>query len=144
MKYLNRLMVSALLLTPVLASLSHAEIAVIVSLKNNNSYTSIDKDLIGRIFLAKVSTFPDGTVVKPIYLKQGDEVRKAFNRDFLSKSESQLSRYWSRLRFSGKGELPTEVGSVAELKALVANDPSLIGYIDSSDVDGTIKVVHQF
>lgn len=141
MKYLNRLMVSALFLTSVLAQ---AETAVIVSLKNNNSYTSIDKELISRIFLAKVSTFPDGTIVKPIYLKQGDEVREAFNRDFLSKSESQLGRYWSKLRFSGKGEAPEEVGSAAELKALVANDPSLIGYIDSLDVDGTIKVVHQY
>lgn len=141
MKYLNRLMVSALFLTSVLAQ---AETAVIVSLKNNNSYTSIDKELISRIFLAKVSTFPDGTIVKPIYLKQGNEVRETFNRDYLSKSESQLGRYWSKLRFSGKGEAPEEVGSAAELKALVANDPSLIGYIDSLDVDGTIKVVHQY
>ena len=144
MKYFNRLMVSALLLTPVLASFSHAETAVIVSLKNNNSYTSIDKDLITRIFLGKVSDFPDGTDVTPLYLKQGDYAREAFNRDFLSKSESQLSGYWSRLRFAGKGEAPEEVGSATELKALVANDPSLIGYIDSSDVDGTIKVVHQY
>jgi ABC-type phosphate transport system substrate-binding protein len=144
MKYFNRLMVSALLLTPVLASLSHAETAVIVSLKNNNSYTSIDKDLINRIFLGKVSEFPDGTAVTPLYLKQGDYARDAFNRDFLSKSESQLGGYWSRLRFSGKGEAPEVAGSAAELKTLVANDPSLIGYIDSSDVDGTIKVVHQY
>jgi ABC-type phosphate transport system substrate-binding protein len=144
MKYFNRLMVSALLLTPVLASLSHAETAVIVSLKNNNSYTSIDKDLITRIFLGKVSDFPDGTGVTPLYLKQGDYAREAFNRDFLSKSESQLSGYWSRLRFSGKGEAPEEARDADELKALVANDPNLIGYIDSSDVDGTIKVVHQY
>ncbi len=144
MKYFNRLMVSILFLTPVLSSVTHAEIAVIVSLKNNNSYTSIDKELINRIFLAKVSNFPDGTVAKPVYLKQGDEARESFNRDFLSKSESQLGRYWSRLRFSGKGELPQEANNAAELKALVANNPNLIGYIDAMDVDGTIKVVHQY
>lgn len=140
MKYLNRLLVSVFLLTP----LAHAETAIIISPQNGNNYTDIDKDLVKRIFLGKVSSFPDGTIAKPVYLKQGDEVRDAFNRDFLSKSESQLSRYWSRLRFSGKAESPKEVGSVEELKALIANDPSLIGYIDSLDVDDTIKIVHQY
>jgi hypothetical protein len=144
MKYFNRLMVSALLLTPVLASLSHAEIAVIVSLKNNNSYTSIDKDLVGRIFLSKVKSFPDGTVAKPLNLKQGHYLRDEFNSGFLSKTESQLSRYWSRLRFAGKAELPQEASSVEEVKALVASNPSLIAYIDSMDVDDTVKVVHKY
>jgi ABC-type phosphate transport system substrate-binding protein len=144
MKYLNRLMVSALLLTPILASLSHAEIAVIVSLKNNNSYTSIDQDLVGRIFLSKVKSFPDGTVAKPLNLKQGHYLRDEFNSGFLSKTESQLSRYWSRLRFSGKAELPQEASSVEEVKALVANNPNLIAYIDSMDVDDTVKVVHKY
>jgi ABC-type phosphate transport system substrate-binding protein len=144
MKYLNRLMVSALLLTPILASLSHAEIAVIVSLKNNNSYTSIDKDLVERIFLSKVKNFPDGTVVKPLNLKQGHYLRDEFNSGFLSKTESQLSRYWSRLRFSGKAQLPQEAQSVEEVKALIANNPSLIGYIDAMDVDDTIKIVHKY
>ncbi|CCK76432.1 MAG: phosphate ABC transporter substrate-binding protein [Oleispira antarctica] len=140
MKYLSRLIVSVFLLAP----LAHAEIAVVVSPKNGNSYTSINKELINRIFLAKVSNFPDGTVAKPVYLKQGSEVRDTFNRDYLSKSESQLGRYWSRLRFSGKAQFPKEVNSAEELKALIANDPSLIGYIDALDVDDTIKVVHQY
>jgi ABC-type phosphate transport system substrate-binding protein len=144
MKYLNRLMVSALLLTPILAPLAQAEVAVIVSLNNNNSYTSIDKDLVERIFLAKVKNFPDGTVVKPLNLKQGHYLRDEFNSGFLSKTESQLSRYWSRLRFSGKGKLPQEAQTVEEVKALVANNPNLIGYIDSMDVDDSVKVVHKY
>jgi ABC-type phosphate transport system substrate-binding protein len=144
MKYLNRLMVSALLLTPILAPLTHAEVAVIVSINNGNSYTSIDKDLVERIFLAKVKNFPDGTVVKPLNLKQGHYLRDEFNSGFLSKTESQLSRYWSRLRFSGKGKLPQEAQTVEEVKALVANNPNLIGYIDSMDVDDSVKVVHKY
>ena len=144
MKYLNRLMVSALLLTPILASLTHAEVAVIVSLKNNNNYTSIDKELVERIFLSKVKSFPDGSVVKPLNLKQGHYLRSEFNTGFLSKTESQLSRYWSRLRFSGKAKLPQEAGTVEEVKALVANNPNLIGYIDAMDVDDSIKVVHKY
>jgi ABC-type phosphate transport system substrate-binding protein len=140
MKYFNRLIVSIFLLAP----LAHAEIAIIVSPKNGNSYTSIDKELVSRIFLAKVSSFPDGSVAHPLNLKQGHYLRDEFNRGFLSKTESQLSRYWSRLRFSGKAKLPQEALTVEEVKAIIANNPNLIGYIDAMDVDDTIKVVHKY
>mgnify|MGYP000543925787 FL=1 len=140
MKFLTSIFISLLVLAPV----AKAEVAVIVSIENKNSYTSIDKDLIERIFLSKVKNFPDGSVVKPLNLKQGHYLRDEFNSGFLSKTESQLSRYWSRLRFSGKAELPQEARTVEEVKALVANNPSLIGYIDSMDVDDSIKVVHKY
>jgi ABC-type phosphate transport system substrate-binding protein len=140
MKFLTSIFISLLVLAPVVK----AEVAVIVSVENKNSYTSIDKDLVERIFLSKVKNFPDGSVVKPLNLKQGHYLRDEFNAGFLSKTESQLSRYWSRLRFSGKAQLPQEANTVEEVKALVASNPSLIGYIDSMDVDDSIKVVHKY
>ena len=140
MKFLTSIFISLLVLAPV----AKAEVAVIVSIENENSYTSIDKDLVERIFLSKVKNFPDGSVVKPLNLKQGHYLRDEFNSGFLSKTESQLSRYWSRLRFSGKAQLPQEARTVEEVKTLVANNPNLIGYIDSMDVDDSIKVVHKY
>jgi len=140
MKFLTSIFISLLVLAPVVK----AEVAVIVSVENKNSYTSIDKDLVERIFLSKVKNFPDGSVVKPLNLKQVHYLRDEFNAGFLSKTESQLSRYWSRLRFSGKAQLPQEANTVEEVKALVASNPSLIGYIDSMDVDDSIKVVHKY
>ena len=140
MKFLTSIFISLLVLAPVVK----AEVAVIVSVENKNSYTSIDKDLVERIFLSKVKNFPDGSVVKPLNLKQGHYLRDEFNAGFLSKTESQLSRYWSRLRFSGKAQLPQEANTVEEVKALVASNPSLIGYIDSMDVDDSLKVVHKY
>jgi hypothetical protein len=134
---------SFLLLASLLNSVQ-AEVAVIVSPDNKNTYTDIDKDWVARIYLAKVMRFPDGSVAKPINLTQGHYLRDAFNRDFLSKTESQLSRYWSRLRFSGKAELPKEISTVKEMKHLIANDTRLIGYIDAMDVDDTVKVVHKY
>jgi ABC-type phosphate transport system substrate-binding protein len=140
MKFLTSIFISIFLLAPI----AKAEVAIIVSIENKNSYTSIDRDLVERIFLSKVKSFPDGTVVKPLNLKQGHYLRDEFNSGFLSKTESQLSRYWSRLRFSGKAKLPQEAKTVAEVKALVANNPNLIAYIDSMDVDDSIKVVHKY
>ncbi len=140
MKFLNSLIVCCILLVP----FAQAEVAVIVSLDNKNTYTSLNKELIERIFLSKVSRFPDGTLVSPVNLSQGHYLRQAFNRDYLDKTESQLSRYWSRLRFSGKASLPKEVANVEEMKVLIASDSKLIGYIDSMDVDNTVKVVHKY
>lgn len=140
MKNLQCLIACCSLLIPV----ANAEVAVIVSPDNKNTYTSLDKELIGRIFLSKVSSFPDGEIARPVNLNQGHYLRDAFNRDFLDKTESQLSRYWSKLRFSGKGSLPKEASSVKDMKGLIANDPHLIGYIDSMDVDDSVKVVHQY
>ncbi len=144
MKYITYALSRILLLTSLLGAVAHAEVAVIVSPENTNTYTSIDRDWVARIYLAKVTRFPDGTVAKPINLKQGHYLRETFNRDFLSKTESQLSRYWSRLRFSGKAELPKEIVTVKEMKQLIANDPRLIGYIDAMDVDDSVKVVHKY
>lgn len=144
MNYFISVISSILLLTSLLSTQVNAEVAVIVSPENKNTYTSIDKDWVARIYLAKVTRFPDGTNAKPVNLKQGHYLRDAFNRDFLSKTESQLSRYWSRLRFSGKAELPKEIDSVKEMKHVIANDPSLIGYIDAMDVDDSVKVVHKY
>ena len=140
MKFLTSIFISLLVLAPI----AQAEVAVIVSIENKNSYTSIDKELVERIFLSKVKSFPDGSIAKPLNLKQGHYLRDEFNSEFLSKTESQLSRYWSRLRFSGKAKLPQEANTVEEVKALVANNPNLIGYIDSMDVDDSIKVVHKY
>lgn len=140
MKFLTSIFISFLVLAPI----ANAEVAIIVSLENKNSYTSIDKDLVERIFLSKVKKFPDGSVATPLNLTQGHYLRDEFNQGFLSKTESQLSRYWSRLRFSGKAKLPEEVATVEEVKALVASNPSLIGYIDAMDVDGSVKIVHQY
>ena len=144
MKILTKVIVSIIFFAVQTLASAQAEVAVIVSLENNNTYTSIDKDLVARIFLGKVSKFPDGTQVKPVNLQQGNYLREAFNRDFLSKTESQLSRYWSRMRFSGKAALPKEVASTEEMKLVVANDPNLMGYIDSMDVDDSIKVIHKY
>jgi ABC-type phosphate transport system substrate-binding protein len=48
------------------------------------------------------------------------------------------------LIFTGKGTPPKQSGSDADVKALIAKNPNMIGYIDASAVDGSVKVVHKF
>lgn len=138
-KVMTGFCVSLLLLSSQLAS---AETAVIVS--NNNANTSIDGDVISRMFLGKTSKFPDGGQAVPIDQNDGTPARDAFNDSILGKNSSQLKAYWSRLIFTGKGTPPKQAGDDAAVKALVAANPNMIGYIDSSAVDDSVKVVHKF
>jgi ABC-type phosphate transport system substrate-binding protein len=119
-----------------------AETSVIVS--SNNGNASIDKNTISKIFLGKSKSFPDGSQALPIDQNEGTTAREAFNSNILGKSASQLKSYWSRLIFTGKGTPPKQSGNDSDVKALVSNNPNMIGYIDSSAVDGSVKVVHKF
>lgn len=119
-----------------------AETSVIVSASNGNA--SIDKNTISKIFLGKSKSFPDGSQALPIDQNDGAAAREAFNSNVLGKSASQLKSYWSRLIFTGKGTPPKQSGNDSDVKALVSNNPNMIGYIDSSAVDSSVKVVHKF
>ncbi len=119
-----------------------AETSIIVSASNANG--SIDKNTISKIFLGKSKSFPDGSQAIPIDQSDGSAVKDAFNSTLLGKSASQLKSYWSRLIFTGKGTPPKQSGNDAEVKSLVASNPNMIGYIDSSAVDSSVKVVHKF
>ncbi|MAY14661.1 MAG: phosphate ABC transporter substrate-binding protein [Oceanospirillaceae bacterium] len=123
-------------------ALANAEVAVIVSASNANS--ALDQDTISRVFLGKTSNFPDGSQAIPVDQNEGSASREAFNDKVLGKSSSQLKAYWSRLIFTGKGTPPKESGSDADIKNLVAKNPNLIGYVDSSVVDSSVKVVFKF
>ncbi len=132
----------AMAMTFFVGALANAEIAVIVSTSNANS--ALDQDTISRVFLGKTSNFPDGSQAIPVDQNEGSASREAFNDKVLGKSSSQLKAYWSRLIFTGKGTPPKESGSDADIKNLVAKNPNLIGYVDSSVVDSSVKVVFKF
>ena len=73
---------------------------------------------------------------------QGRErARKARQGLKNKKSESQLTSYWSKITFTGKGQPPQRESNDTSVKELVASNPNLIGYIDSSMVDDSVKVI---
>ena len=120
-----------------LATPTFAGIAVIVHPDNNSQ---IDKNDIRAIYLAKTNSFDGGAKATPVDVDNNDDMKKIFAKQVLRKSVSSLNSYWSRMIFSARGNPPKSM-SMAGVKAKVANDKSAIGYIDSSMVDGSVKVV---
>ncbi len=142
MKFINTFITYSLIfLGLLLTSLGHSETAVIVHPSNNNDFSSKD---IQRIFLGKLNTFRDGGPAIPLDQKLGNTTRKFFIKTILKKTDKQMTAYWSRQVFTGRGLPPKEVDDPAALKKLVAENPNTIGYIDASIVDKSIKVVHRF
>jgi hypothetical protein len=70
-------------------------------------------------------------------------IRAEFYKKTTGMEFSQVKAIWARLVFSGRGSPPKELPDAAAVKKAVATDPTAIGYIDRSALDGTVKVVLQ-
>jgi ABC-type phosphate transport system substrate-binding protein len=124
-----------------ISSVAWSGVAVVVHPNNTNTMKADD---ISRLFLGKKKSFPDGSAATPVDQTAGSDNRSAFSTKVLKKSDRQTKSYWAQLLFTGRGTPPKEVGSSVDVKKLIAQDPSLIGYIDSADVDTSVKIVFQF
>lgn len=124
-----------------ISQLAFAEVAVIVHPSNANA---LDEAAVSKIFLGREKSFADGKSVVPLSLAESSPASTAFNDAVLKKSSSQLKAYWSKLVFTGKGTPPKEIATDEEMIKLVATNPSLIGYVDASKVDASVKVAMKF
>jgi ABC-type phosphate transport system substrate-binding protein len=123
------------------AQFAAAEVAVIVNPSNSASMSNED---VAKLYLGKTKKFTDGNNAVPIDRKEGSEIRVQFIETVVGKDESQMKSYWSRLIFTGKGVPPKVADSDQEVKELVSRNPDIIGYIDASSVDDSVKVVATF
>ncbi|MDH5445327.1 MAG: phosphate ABC transporter substrate-binding protein [Gammaproteobacteria bacterium] len=114
-----------------------------VSVIVNKSYRggSVPMSDIKRIYLGKKRSLPGGYTVRPVDQQTNSPAYRTFYRKVVSKSASQLKSYWSKMIFSGKGRPPKTVGSDNQIKDWVRNNPGAIGYVSSSAVDSTVKVI---
>ena len=123
------------------SGMAFADYSVVVHPSNSASMSGGD---MGKLFLAKTKKFPGGSQATPINLGEGSTGRQGFDSTILNKSPSQMKSYWSALVFSGKGVPPQEIANDSEVIDLISQNPSAIGYVDSSSVTADVKVVFTF
>lgn len=140
MSYLKRIQLCAVGIVLSLAAQSAlAEVVPVVWAKSD--VDGLNNNQVMDIFLGKTSRFPNGQLAVPIDQAEGSAIRDAFYMQFASKSAAQLKAYWSKIIFTGKGQPPKEVSPSEKVKRVLVDNPHLIGYIDSSEVDANVKVV---
>ena len=122
-------------------AMAEAQVDVVVSA--SSPVTRLSKAQVADIFLGRTSRFPDGSQAVPIDQIEGAAVRDEFYRELTGKSPAQIKAYWSKIIFTGRGQPPREVLNSAELKKLIANNPHIIGYMEQSQVDDSVKVLFE-
>ncbi|HEX5337683.1 MAG TPA: phosphate ABC transporter substrate-binding protein [Gallionella sp.] len=97
---------------------------------------SLSKDQASDIFMGKA------TNLTPVDQPESSPLRDEFYSKVTGKSAAQARAYWSKLAFTGKGTPPKECQSSADIKKQLADNPNLLGYIEKSAVDGSVKVLY--
>lgn len=117
---------------------------VVVVVGASSGVGNLNEAEVARVFLGKTKVLPglSGAAV-PVDQGAGSGPRRTFYDKVIKKDDGQLRSYWSQLIFTGKGSPPQEVGDSSAVKKLLANNPNLIGYMDSGAVDGSVKVVYK-
>lgn len=116
-----------------------AEVVVVVNPKN--PVATLTRQQVSLIYSGRLGSFPTGTSVTPLDLKEGAALRDEFYAKVTGRSPGEVKAYWSKQLFSGNGTPPRELATMDDVKRTVANDPSAIGYIDRAVLDPTVKEV---
>ena len=122
-------------------SISFFSLANIVVVVHPSNDSEINKKGIQRIFLGKAKKFPNGKEALPLNQAPSSSARGSFDTDTLGRSSTQISAYWSKLVFTGKGIPPKELDNDAAVLAIVSDNPNAIGYVDSASVSDAVKVI---
>ncbi len=122
-----------------LAGPVHAELVVIVSAKS--PVTVLRADQVADIFLGQSARFPEGGEAVALDQVIGTSIRDHFYGKVAAKSPPLLKAYWTKMIFTGRGQPPREVNGNAAVRKMVAENPNLIGYIDKSMLDASVKAV---
>ena len=115
------------------------ELVVIVSAKSPVSV--LRQDQVADIFLGQMGNFPGGLEAVALDQRIGSPERDEFYSKVTAKTPPLVKAYWSKMIFTGRGQPPREVAGSAAIRKMVADNPSLIGYIDKSALDPSVKAV---
>jgi len=121
-------------------NVASAEDVVVIANKNVPT-SSLTRDEVKNIFLAKKTQWDNGQKINFVTLKKS-QAHDDFLEKYLQKSSSQFQRYFRTLVFTGKGKVPKSFDSEESLVGYVAGTDSGIGYVSSGTDTGSVKVIN--
>ena len=136
---LRQSLTAALLGAALMHGAGAAELVVIVSSKS--PVNALRQEQVADIFLGQIASFPGGLEAVALDQSIGSPERDEFYNKVASKSRPLVKAYWTKMIFTGRGQPPREIGGSAAVRKMVADNPSLIGYIDKSALDASVKTV---
>ncbi|EGU58971.1 hypothetical protein VINI7043_01925 [Vibrio nigripulchritudo ATCC 27043] len=128
-------MFKKLVLVSALALTSAANAAVVVV--GNPSMDELNASTIKKLYLGKAKSLN----IEVLDLEDGQALKYEFHQKVTGKTEAQLQAYWAKRVFTGKGQPPKALPSAELVKNTVKSGQNIIGYIDESQVDDSVKVL---
>ncbi|OON63595.1 phosphate ABC transporter substrate-binding protein [Massilia sp. KIM] len=116
-----------------------AQLVVIVSARNPAPV--LNSEQIAAIFLGQSARFPDGLEAVALDQRLGSQERNQFYQQLAGKTPALLKAHWSKMVFTGRGQPPREAADSAAVRRMVADNPSMIGYIDRDALDASVRPV---
>jgi len=134
MTSMRKLYIAALLAG--LPWVANAEVVVAAGAKS--PLAGLSKAQVADVFMGKAKSV-GGNPAKPI--DYNGSPKDDFANGVIGKTPDQLKAHYAKLQFTGLGGAPKEVGSLAEAKKMAADDPSVLIYLEKSQMDGSLKAV---
>lgn len=103
-------------------------------------FSSISTAELRQIFLLQRNTLKDGSSVEPVLGKKR-VTTDAFMKKYLNRDSEEVHTYYQGLVFTGKGSMPKQLNSDAEIVAYVARTKGAIGYVSADAVTDQVKVL---
>ncbi|MCD2516101.1 phosphate ABC transporter substrate-binding protein [Massilia sp. G4R7] len=127
------------LLLALAAADASAELVVIVSARSQAP--ALNGDQVAAIFLGQSGRFPGGLEAVALDQRLGSPERDGFYQQVTGKTPALLKAHWSKMVFTGRGQPPREAPDSASVRRMVAENPSMIGYIDRAALDASVRPV---
>lgn len=137
---ISRLTLTILAVLALLLSASARADGIVVIINKDNP-SAVDLAYVARIYTGATMRWPDGSPVFALDQAEDSAARAQFAAAVVGRSVPALRGIWSQNIFAGKGLPPKVASPDSEMKRMVAQNRHAIGYVLSSQVDDTVKVV---
>ena len=116
------------------------DVAVIVN--KSNPVQSMTMAQLRKIVLGEEGKWPGGKKISVLMPTPGKPERDGTLRIVCGMNETDFSLHFLHASFGGDaGDPPKSIGSGAQMRALVAGTVNAVGFIKTSDLDSSVKIV---
>ena len=124
------------------ASAPPADDTIAIIVNQSNTIEDLSLKELRTVFLGERSHWPNGRRITLVIMDSGLSERKAVLRDVCHMNETEFSRHFLQGLFTGEVFVsPKTLSTSVGVRKFVFNVPGAIGYLRTSDVDGTVKVI---
>lgn len=103
--------------------------------------TTLPKEQVIDLFLGKTASLPGFCCPVLVDQPESSSLREAFYSAVIGRSAAQAKSAWAKLYFTGKGIPPKEGSSSEEIRKMVAGNKNMLGYIERSMADSSVKII---